>query len=198
MNSRLHARQTDYPMRIVILSKPSASKDLSSTFKLSNRSACKPFRITSLAGPCTLSSVQSHRYKKDQGAASLRALGALRLWDLCVKSHPFCFLSLTLPCKSCVHDRNALNSFRFMPLRTAFIGTEGRAYPLPANLKFYFSFLLSCHTFGAASPTGSSVPFNFQPSTVNPFPKYARGAVACGDSGDALERPTVNGQRQVA
>ena len=37
----------------------------------------------------------------------------------------FCFLDLTFLRNSCVPDRNALNSFRFMRVRTTFFATEG-------------------------------------------------------------------------
>lgn len=77
-----------------------------------------------------------------------------------------------------------------MRLRTAFIGTEGW------GTTGSFKNPLPCYSDSFANRPLAPVPFNFQPSTVNLFPKYARGAVACGDSGDALKRPTVNGQRQ--
>ena len=37
----------------------------------------------------------------------------------------FCFLGLTLLRNSCVHDRNALNSFRSKHLRTTFFAMGG-------------------------------------------------------------------------
>lgn len=83
MNSPLGVQQTDYPVSIVILPSLSTAKgsgrsesiedsdlvgkNLSSSFKLSNLSTCKPFRITSLAHPRMLSSVESHPCKKDRG-----------------------------------------------------------------------------------------------------------------------------------
>ena len=56
---RQHSRRT-----------PPCSGSFSSTFKLSNLSTCKPFQITSLADPRTLTPSESHPYKKDPGATS--------------------------------------------------------------------------------------------------------------------------------
>src|SRR5690242_4332422 len=57
--------------------------------------------------------------------APLRILCAPGPYVFCVNSDLFCFLSLTFLRNSCVHDRNALNSFCFKSLRTTFFTPEG-------------------------------------------------------------------------
>ena len=57
--------------------------------------------------------------------APLRVLCAPDLCVFCVDSDLFCFLSLTFLRNSCVHDRNALNSFGFKRVHTTFSTTEG-------------------------------------------------------------------------
>ena len=89
--------------------------------------------------------------------AHLCILGAPGLRVLRVNFYLFCFLRLRVLRKSRAHNRNALNSFSFMRVRTAFIGTEAWGM-IPALI---------------SSPEGLAPVYSFQQFTTikfcNPF-----------------------------
>lgn len=89
----------------------------------------------------------------------LRVLCAPNLCVLCVHPELPCFLSIRLLMNSCVHDRNALNSFRFRHLRTALIAMEAWGMISCSNVAG-----LPC--FALFAPCD---PFSFPPNTNCPL-----------------------------
>lgn len=83
-----------------------------------------------------------------------------------VNSDPLFFLSSTLIRNSCVHDRNALNSFSFMHLRASSTVTDGRGLTLRSLASLLCSPIsaLCCFALFALSH-----PVCFQSNTNCPF-----------------------------